>query len=530
MNHPVSIGSHARRPGMADLSRKSTLQLISAFFLLMSVCLTGCHRESNQHPISNIAELISVNSRPGSSGMPVRFSAVITYYDSAAHAIYLQDETGGVCLDTGQQFFPQRAGDSVEVTGRATGTGVPPFIRLDELAISSVSQFEAPQPLDAKVGDVADAHFLANWVELRGVVSYAGVRDNHLILHVAGNGDLIDAVVLSHGNDTLAHLVDAGVQVTGVVGPAANFDPKHPRGQLLIAYPQYITKESSAIEPFSLPLYPIPELTKLDPKSLSNRVHVRGKFVRVAGNGDWIVQSIDGPNRDTARVQPVDSDIPETGHDVDVAGYLRLMEKGLVLADAIVRVGNDEAIAQPSTQVLSTINQVRTLTADQAPRALPVHLRQATVTYFDPKWQLMFVQDDTAATFVEIHSEHQPLQVGDVVSVDGVSSPGGFAPDIAQPTIRFLRKGVLPKPDLPGTDDFLQGKEDSRWVSVSGVIRSVEVRPDRMFFTLAHNRAVMRVHIPVPSAFPDPESLVDSEVEVEGVSATAVNQKMQLTG
>src|SRR5207253_1301897 len=126
----------------------------------------------------NVAELVRLNSNPGSERMPVRFSAVITYYDPTSHAVYLQDQTGGVCLDVGQKNFSQRAGDSVEVTGFATGSGTRTVISLEDLAFTPAGQFEMPQPAELKVRDVEDANVPANWVLLRGVVRYAGINNN----------------------------------------------------------------------------------------------------------------------------------------------------------------------------------------------------------------------------------------------------------------------------------------------------------------------------------------------------------------
>src|SRR5579872_1092054 len=523
MKNPLVFASRTIRP--RGRVWRTIWTWSAALTLLAAACyIAGCHHEGAEHPIVNISELIHWNSHPKAARMPVRLPAVVTYYDPSMHVVYLQDQTGGVGLDTGQRTFSMKAWDSVELSGYATGAGTRTVLHLEDMSFTPVGKFEAPAPVELKVREIADGVLMSNWVKVRGMVRYVGMQDNKLILHLAYNGDVVNVIVHEHGSD-LSNLVDSLAEVTGVVAPAPNYDPTHPHAQLLVAYPEFITKASSAIDPWKLPVQAIRDAKKLDPKSLSTRVRIQGHFVRAASNGDWIVSDADGQE---IRVQTISQNAPNGNDALDIAGYLGSSEAGLTLLDSVVNVGI--VIQGPTVEAVTTIEKLHKLTPEQAASAIPVHLKEATITYFDPSWQLMFVQDSTAASFVEIQNEHQPLQTGDVISLDGVSSPGGFAPDIAQPVLHFIRKGSLPKPDLPITDDFLQGREDSRWVKVSGVIRSVDAHADRTFLVFAHSSAEMRVQVPVPSAFQDPEGLVDSEVELEGVSGSLVNQKMQLTG
>jgi hypothetical protein len=57
------------------------------------------------------------------------------------------------------------------------------------------------------------------------------------------------------------------------------------------------------------------------------------------------------------------------------------------------------AAAAPNLPVLTSIEQVRRLTPDEARRGYPVHLK-AVVTYFDPADPELFLQDATGGIWV----------------------------------------------------------------------------------------------------------------------------------
>src|SRR5580692_11159050 len=56
---------------------------------------------------------------------------------------------------------------------------------------------------------------------------------------------------------------------------------------------------------------------------------------------------------------------------------------------------------QPSN-VLTNLGQVQGLSLVDGKEGRPVKLR-ATVTYCDPEWRIMFIQDETGSAYVERH-------------------------------------------------------------------------------------------------------------------------------
>ena len=103
-------------------------------------------------------------------------------------------------------------------------------------------------------------------------------------------------------------------------------------------------------------------------------------------------------------------------------------------------------------RILTTAREAHSLTDEQAKRAYPVHLR-GVITYFDPDFgtgqPAIFIHDATGSIFIEMLCRltckaADPLFVGALVDVRGVSAPGGFGPIVGNPQIRILGRAPLP--------------------------------------------------------------------------------------
>ncbi len=122
---------------------------------------------------------------------------------------------------------------------------------------------------------------------------------------------------------------------------------------------------------------------------------------------------------------------------------------------------------------LTTAEQVRELTPDQAIRGYPVHLR-AVLTYVDFNVGDFFVQDATAGIYVNGHDTSHNLRPGDLLEIDGVSEELDFAPQIGKPHYRVLGRAPLPQPQKVSFGEMLSAPEDSQWVQVEGIVQDFE--------------------------------------------------------
>ncbi len=78
--------------------------------------------------------------------------------------------------------------------------------------------------------------------------------------------------------------------------------------------------------------------------------------------------------------------------------------------------------AQAPVEELRTAAAVRALTAEQAPKQMPVRLR-GVVTFFNEKLYSRFIQDETAGIYLQASTNTPLLFPGQLVEVAGVTSP-----------------------------------------------------------------------------------------------------------
>ena len=215
-----------------------------------------------------------------------------------------------------------------------------------------------------------------------------------------------------------------------------------------------------------------------------------------------------------------------------IGGTLRLAWLlPLVPCPMLARGQERLAPARESLPLLTRAEQVRQLSAGQAERAYPVRLR-GVVTYFDSESPDLFVQDSTAGIWVDLgDSAKLSLRAGQLVEVEGVTSAGDFAPQIAKPTVRILGEASLPVARTVTFDRMASGGEDSQWVEVEGIIHSAVVTRDKGYLTLAVAASGGRVTARIPDFHqPLPRGLIDSKVRLQGACGAIFNKKNQLTG
>jgi signal transduction histidine kinase len=194
----------------------------------------------------------------------------------------------------------------------------------------------------------------------------------------------------------------------------------------------------------------------------------------------------------------------------------------------LAAAGRGGAMAGPAGDPpFTTVEQVRGITPGQADRHHPVHLR-GVVTFSD--WnadQAMFLQDQTASIYVKLTSAGD-LPVGEEVEVDGTTTAGDFVPYVNAVQISRLGLKPLPEPRRVSYEQLASGKEDSQWVEVSGVVRSV------MESTKNRTRVDLLVNGQRLSALvgrldtTNAQRLVYATVRVRGVCRTGFNSKRQL--
>jgi signal transduction histidine kinase len=169
---------------------------------------------------------------------------------------------------------------------------------------------------------------------------------------------------------------------------------------------------------------------------------------------------------------------------------------------------------------LSSAREVLDLTAEEALRGHPVHVR-GVVTYSDPAWSgQFFVQDETGGVFVGYSGKGAP-EIGSLVEVRGVSHPGAFAPFIEKPDWSVVGRAPLPAARGISMERFASGIDDGLRVEVTGRVRKVFAKSGNQWGLILSSGG-HRFEVTVNPARPDmplPVSWVGANVRLQGVLA-----------
>jgi signal transduction histidine kinase/CheY-like chemotaxis protein len=200
----------------------------------------------------------------------------------------------------------------------------------------------------------------------------------------------------------------------------------------------------------------------------------------------------------------------------------------LILSLAPVGVSWSEDATPAGLPTLTTAEQIRELTPEQANRGYPVHVR-AVLTYIDYDVGDFFVQDATAGIYVNETNKELHFHPGDFLEIDGVTEELDFAPQIGKARYRRLGQAPLPQPRKVSIGDMLSTREDSRWVQIEGIVQDVEPDGDNLRLDMVVEGRRLRVTIMDPRGLKE-DRLVDARISATGVVSAIFNHNMQLIG
>ena len=196
------------------------------------------------------------------------------------------------------------------------------------------------------------------------------------------------------------------------------------------------------------------------------------------------------------------------------ASHLRLLI-ALLLGLAVCR----GSAAEPGP-ALTSAQQILALSEAEAGSNRPVRL-EGIVTVCDPFWSgEFFLQDETGGVFIDNKMAPMRPSPGDVMEVTGVCEPGAFAPIVAKPKWRLLRKAALPPPKSVTIDQLMTGAEDGQRVEVSGWVRAFGNDQGRLRLEIVAGTDRLHVFLPREAGI-DGAGYVGCKVRVRGVTSVA---------
>jgi PAS domain S-box-containing protein len=201
-----------------------------------------------------------------------------------------------------------------------------------------------------------------------------------------------------------------------------------------------------------------------------------------------------------------------------------------LLAGALLFSSRERGAEAGELPVLQTALEVRQLSAAEAAKGYPVRLA-GVLTFFDqrtPGKEFRFLQDATGGIYIYPPGD-VAAAAGQRVEVEGHTDPGEFAPVVIAERMRVVGPADFPTAKPVSFEQLSTGQEDSQFVEVRGVVRSVRLEEQRLYFLVevatGEGRLTARAReLPVGR----PEELIDSTIRVRGVCFTQFNRKRQL--
>ncbi|HWD93331.1 MAG TPA: ATP-binding protein [Verrucomicrobiae bacterium] len=205
----------------------------------------------------------------------------------------------------------------------------------------------------------------------------------------------------------------------------------------------------------------------------------------------------------------------------------------IFLALAGILVLLPPALPGQSPMALTNVAQVQNFPLEKAREARPVKLK-ATVTFCDPEWRLLFVQDESGSVYVgRSKPSGDPswnLKLGQLVSLEGVTSRGVIQCNIDEQNLRVVGQSKLPDPFQVNSDDSFKKAGDARLVRMVGFIPGVGPQGKKFVFDLQvrPDKTIKCFVLNAEAAFV--ATLAGQMVEVTGVLGLDLDSARRPTG
>lgn len=468
-------------------------------------------------------------------GTDVRLLGVVTYADSVGKRFWIQDDTGALVVDADPRGYGLRAGQSAILTGTKILPHDNPSkyasIELKNLEVLQTRlPFDLPPPVAVSLRTLPDKEKTGIRIQVNGIIRRIHPDDQGRVQFNLGDSREEVSATLSEANGGMLNLVNAKVHIVGVGESIYNNDGVLREKHIWVQKADDIQLEETG--PAQIPLYTIRTLYGDTRTKDGRRVRIQGRVAMRPAADSVLLEDRWGAitcNFD----QPIAASV---GTTVEVTGFPTVDGHGLridLLHSSLARIRalptNDNAPGDHPRD-LTTVTSIRRLGEHEANAALPVRVT-GVVTYIDPAWQEMFVQDATGGIYVRYADSRSPLVRGQRVTVIGLTNAGGYAPVIIAPKFLVVGKAPMPRPIPLGARDAPSGILDSQWVEVEGVIhlRKADEESERLTFELFSSFGQIRVYGD-SALLPYVRHLEDASVRMRGVLGTMFNSRRQLVG
>ena len=507
----------------------------------------GSYWPGAQRELTTIAQVRRLSPERAKAGVPVHIRGTVML-DGHGAPFAIQDETGGILVDVSQTTSLPVVPQFVDVRG-FTGQGDLFPVIVNPVFIN-LGGGKRPHPMPANVRDLRTGKQDYQYAEITGIVRSIASTNMGMgqgTMDLVSGGQHVNVIIEGYIGGDAASFIDARVRVSVVAITSFNLRMRPVRLQLwAVDLESIAVVEAAARDPFAQPSRSIHSLERVTAEEAAgHRIKITSTVVANSGN-----ELVVGDDTGRARVETAQYTPFAAGEKIEIAGFAPLGGGKMLLENAVCRsagagergVGASKVERLP---VLTSVAAVRNLSAKEALRAYPIRVR-GIVTFFDPAWVLLFVQDRSTGIYVDLQGQSGrfDLRAGNEVELEGITGPGGFAPEIDRARLRVLGPARMPNPAQVAFEDLFSGLADSQWVEIDGIVQSVDRDPYAvalnrlethhifLWLVTGAHRFQAQVQLPYDKSYDTAfdTSLIDAKVHIRGVCGSLFNHKRQLIG
>jgi diguanylate cyclase (GGDEF)-like protein len=331
------------------------IKLTAVIVLACSSFIAAWAAEPEARTLTTLAAFHALSNAEASRGIPVAFEATVVYARRYESLLFVQDGDDGIFV-----YAPKVAelveGDRILIKGKSAPS-FHPIVVADSVTL--LHHGALPRPVRATFNELIRAQHDCQLVTVRARVRTVDLVTSRLEpqpgigLQLVMDGGHIDAYLDSNDEKSAEGLLDADVEITGVV--AGKFDDKMElTGVVLYASSLAHVKilKRAGANPWSLPVTPIDQvLTAYNVRDLTQRVRVHGTITYYQPGAEVVLQNqsrsilISTYSREPLRV----------GDDADATGFPDAHDRLLTLTSGRIR---DNGFAAPIAPPSASWNQL----------------------------------------------------------------------------------------------------------------------------------------------------------------------------
>ena len=475
--------------------------------------------------VATVHELKNLPHQQSLAGRAVKIKGVVVCQDSGWNQLYVCDgqET---CYFNPHDFQTQpETGQLVEITGTTAGENA-----LTNGSLTILGPGTVPVAKRLELSQLG--RDWCEWVETEGrAVSAETSRGRLALVLQQGAQNCLVYVMGQPGTSDFKKLLDCRVRVRGINASKATGGRLELASVFVPGMNEVVVTGPADAAARQVPVVSISSLLNRELGSWTNEiVHINGLVASYQPGESLVIKDPTG----IIRARVIQETQIQTDDRVDVWGFLGVSPTETILKNAYFGVFNppaQDADAGPpaalpgnssnAPAVLTQVGDILKLKRDQAALHIPVKLR-GVITFVDSDWHNCFIQDKGDAIYVDLNQ--RDVRPGQWVELAGETSPGGFAPEVLNATVRVLGETNLPAPIKVDLEDLANGHLDAHWVQMEGVIRRVDQQWGHVTLSLMTSPKVrVKVILPGFDNKPAPTHLIDARVSVEGAVTSELN-------